>query len=103
MKYKNAQDILPDHLLRELQQYVSGETMYVPNRGKEKKSWGETSGARDFYQKRNAENHILSYEIRTRKGEMPGGYFSFSCAPNIWTWNSAVWYNDSAFAEFKPA
>lgn len=55
MKYKNAQDILPDHLLRELQQYVSGETLYVPNRGKEKKSWGEASGAREFYQKRNAE------------------------------------------------
>ena len=31
MKYKNAQDILPDQLLRELQKYVSGETIYVPN------------------------------------------------------------------------
>ncbi len=28
---------------------------------------------------------------------MPGGYFSFSCAPNIWTWNSAVWYNMRIF------
>ena len=31
MKYNNAQDILPDKLLKELQQYVSGETLYVPN------------------------------------------------------------------------
>lgn len=54
MKYKNAQDILPDHLLRELQQYVSGETLYVPN-AREKKSWGESSGAREYYQKRNEE------------------------------------------------
>lgn len=30
MKYKNAQDILPDKLLRELQQYISGGVLYVP-------------------------------------------------------------------------
>lgn len=54
MKYKNAQEILPDHLLKELQQYVSGETLYVPNR-QEKKSWGESSGAREYYKRRNGE------------------------------------------------
>lgn len=58
MKYKNAQDILPDHLLRELQQYVSGETLYVPN-VREKKPWGESSGARAFYKKRNEEIRSL--------------------------------------------
>ena len=54
MKYKNAQDILPDRLLRELQQYISGETLYIPNR-EERKSWGEASGAREYYKKRNEE------------------------------------------------
>lgn len=54
MKYKNAQDILPDRLLKELQQYVSGETLYIPN-SQEKKSWGESSGAREYYKKRNEE------------------------------------------------
>ena len=39
MKYKNAQEILPDRLLKELQQYVSGETIYVPN-AQEKKAMG---------------------------------------------------------------
>ena len=52
MKYKNAQEILPDRLLKELQQYVSGETIYVPN-VQEKKQWGEASGARNYYKKRN--------------------------------------------------
>ena len=61
MKYKNAQDILPDHLLKELQQYVSGETLYIPNI-REKKSWGESSGARAYYKKRKA-------QIRARYGE----------------------------------
>lgn len=54
MKYKNAQDILPDRLLRELQQYVSGETLYIPNR-QGRKSWGESSGAREYYKRRNEE------------------------------------------------
>ena len=54
MKYRNAQDILPDRLLKELQQYVSGETLYIPS-SQEKKSWGESSGAREYYKKRNEE------------------------------------------------
>lgn len=54
MKYKNAQDILPDQLLRELQQYISGGIIYVPT-ADEKKSWGENSGARDYYKERNKE------------------------------------------------
>ena len=54
MKYKNAQEILPDKLLRELQQYVSGETIYVPS-AQTKRQWGETSGARSYYKQRNAQ------------------------------------------------
>lgn len=54
MKYKNAQDILPDKLLRELQKYAAGETLYIPS-NENKKSWGESSGARSFYRQRNEE------------------------------------------------
>lgn len=53
MKYKNAQDVLPDTLLKELQKYVSGETLYVPN-AEGKKPWGAASGARSYYRERNA-------------------------------------------------
>lgn len=52
--HKNARDILPDRLLRELQEYVSGETLYIPS-AREKKPWGEVSGARSYYKRRNAE------------------------------------------------
>lgn len=52
--HKNARDILPDRLLRELQEYVSGETLYIP-KAQEKKPWGEMSGARSYYKRRNAE------------------------------------------------
>ena len=52
--HKNARDILPDRLLRELQEYVSGETLYIP-KAQEKKHWGEASGARSYYKRRNSE------------------------------------------------
>lgn len=65
MKYKNAQDILPDKLLKELQKYAAGETLYIPQT-EEKKSWGERSGARGYYARRNAE--ILRLY---REGESP--------------------------------
>lgn len=52
MKYKNARDILPDDLFKELQQYISGGFLYVPS-SEEKKSWGQNTGAREYYRQRN--------------------------------------------------
>lgn len=49
-----AKDILPDRLLRELQEYVSGGLLYVPQNG-EKRAWGENSGARQYYKQRTQE------------------------------------------------
>lgn len=52
MKYKNAADILPDKLLREIQKYASGEAIYIP-RADAKSGWGMKSGAREYYRERN--------------------------------------------------
>ena len=52
MGYRNAQEIFPEGLLRQIQRYVSGETIYVPAR-KERKSWGETSGYQQYIRERN--------------------------------------------------
>ncbi len=54
MRYRNASDIFPDRLLKEIQKYSTGELIYIPERS-EKKQWGERSGARDYYVRRNAE------------------------------------------------
>lgn len=64
MKYRNAQDILPDKLLKELQQYVSGETIYIPN-AQNKKEWGSVSGARSFYKQRNESIRQLHLQGKT--------------------------------------
>lgn len=54
MRYRRASDILPDDLLREVQKYAAGETLYFP-RDKARKQWGENSGARQFFKERNDE------------------------------------------------
>ena len=41
MKYLNAQVILPDALVKELQTYVQGKYIYVPVEQKQSKRWGE--------------------------------------------------------------
>lgn len=54
MRYKNASDVLPEDLLKEVQKYAAGETLYFPKAAARKK-WGEESGARRFFQERNEE------------------------------------------------
>jgi len=53
VQYRNATHVLPDQLLKEVQKYTSGEAIYIPKL-QEKKKWGEGSGARHFYEERNA-------------------------------------------------
>lgn len=44
MKYKKAQEILPDDIIERIQEYIDGEYLYIPRRKEKKKSWGENSG-----------------------------------------------------------
>ena len=54
MRYINAADVLPEKLLKEVQAYVKGDLLYVPNNNIQKR-WGEKSGSRTYYLKRNKE------------------------------------------------
>lgn len=54
MKYENGKDIFPDELLRQIQKYVSGKTVYIPSLT-EKRAWGETSGYKQYLTERNRE------------------------------------------------
>lgn len=53
MKYLNAQVILPDVLVKELQNYVQGGYIYVPVEQEQQKCWGEVSGYRQELKQRN--------------------------------------------------
>jgi len=54
VKYKKASDVLPEDLIKEVQKYAAGETLYFP-KDRERKKWGEITGSRSFYQERNEE------------------------------------------------
>ena len=53
MKYINANTILPDVLVKELQKYVQAGYIYVPAKGNQHKLWGELSGYREELERRN--------------------------------------------------
>lgn len=59
MKYRNAKTVLPERLLRELQQYVQGEIIYVPGNDPVRARWGESNGTREKYSSRNNEIIML--------------------------------------------
>ncbi|MEF3305929.1 CD3324 family protein [Paenibacillus sp. GYB003] len=52
-RYRNAKDVLPDHLVREIQKYVRGQHLYIPQT--ERAGWGEKTGIRDELEQRNKE------------------------------------------------
>lgn len=58
MCYKNGKDILPEKLLKELQKYIQGETIYIP-KTEERKGWGESNGTRMAIRERNLEIYKL--------------------------------------------
>ena len=53
MAYKNARDVLPDALLRQIWKYVEGENLYIPKRQESRAAWGSQSGIRREYEERN--------------------------------------------------
>lgn len=59
LKYKNAKTVLPELLLRELQQYIKGEIIYVPKDNSTCAGWGENNGTRERYINRNKEITML--------------------------------------------
>ena len=53
MSYVSAEDVLPKELIETIQQYVSGQSIYIPC--KEKKVWGSQTKTRQYYKIRNHE------------------------------------------------
>ena len=43
MGYKKAAHVLPQHLLRAIQEYVDGEYLYIPRKEENRKQWGEVA------------------------------------------------------------
>ena len=55
MKYVKAQDVLPEEIIKILQEYVDGKYLYIPRKNENQKAWGENSGIRKSLNARNTE------------------------------------------------
>ena len=53
MVCKNGANVLPAHLLAEVQKYINGELIYVPKKESKKAEWGQLSGTKTELKKRN--------------------------------------------------
>lgn len=49
-----ANTVLPDDLLREIQLYIQGETIYIPKKDSSHAKWGSQSGTRKRLDERNS-------------------------------------------------
>lgn len=53
MKYINATEVLPFDLLSEIQKYITGEMLYIPQPKGRKNPWGSKNGTRQEIITRN--------------------------------------------------
>ncbi|SFA96446.1 CD3324 family protein [Clostridium frigidicarnis] len=53
MKYINATEILPKNLLNEIQKYIAGEILYIPQPEGHKNPWGSKTGSKQKIINRN--------------------------------------------------
>lgn len=53
MSYIKASDILPEDLIRAIQQYVDGACLYIPRKPENRHFWGQDTGYRTELRERN--------------------------------------------------
>ena len=56
MGYKKSTE-LPTELVAKIQEYIDGETVYIPRKSSSRRKWGESKGAASSLDERNAEIH----------------------------------------------
>lgn len=74
MSYRRADEILPADILKILQEYVSGETIYVPKKSECRKKWGSNTGVRENLRQRN-EQIWAEYQNGSSTGELAEKYY----------------------------
>jgi Mor family transcriptional regulator len=54
LKHIKAQKVLPEEIIKIIQQYVDGEYIYIPKKNDNTKAWGEKSGTKEMLKERNS-------------------------------------------------
>ncbi|MED9970461.1 MAG: CD3324 family protein [Ruminococcus sp.] len=53
MSYIKADEVLPQNIIKLIQQYIDGENIYIPKKNGSRVSWGQKTGARTELGRRN--------------------------------------------------
>ena len=53
MSYKNATQVLPPELLKQIQEYIDGDFLYIPRLPNQKRAWGEMTVTKQELSERN--------------------------------------------------
>lgn len=83
MKYLRAEDVLPDRLVAELQEYVQGSYLYIPAPKGTRRGWGELSGCRAELIQRNAQIKLAFQQGETLEALADRYYLSVSTIRKI--------------------
>ena len=66
MSYKRAEHILPAEIIELIQNYVDGESIYIPRKDNNRREWGERTNIRNELDTRNQQiydDYQKGYEI----------------------------------------
>lgn len=55
MSYVKAEEILPEEIIRIIQNYIDGKNIYIPKKTNERDTWGNNTGIREELLKRNTD------------------------------------------------
>lgn len=55
MGYIYALEILPEGLIKEIQEYVNGQVIYIPKIKSKRCKWGEKTDTKEYFKERNSE------------------------------------------------
>ena len=75
MGYKKSKE-LPAELIEKIQEYVEGETVYIPKKTGNRRKWGECSENQASLAERNAEIHRKYTEGKSVKSLSEEDYIS---------------------------
>lgn len=68
MQYVKAQDVLPEEVVKVIQEYVDGKYLYIPKKNENYIPWGEKSGIKNNLKIRNNEIYKKYMNGATIKG-----------------------------------
>ena len=74
MGYRRAEEILPKEMIELIQEYVDGETIYIPRKTGQRAGWGTKSAVRQELENRNRQI-FRDYCCGVRAAELAEKYF----------------------------